>query len=58
MKVLAQNVNALLVLAGFVALEIGVAALSGAAAWIAGGVILMAAGGWPYIVQTLRKRNP
>lgn len=46
----ASNVNAVLVLGGFVALEWGVAAQwSGAVAGIVGGVVLMAAGSWPYL---------
>jgi len=46
----AGNINAVLVLGGFVALEWGVAAQwSGAIAAIVGGVVLMAAGSWPYL---------
>ena len=47
---MAGNVNAVLVLGGFVALEWGVAAQwSGAIAAIVGGVVLMVAGSWPYL---------
>jgi len=52
----AGNINAVLVLGGFVALEWGVAAQwSGAIAAIVGGVVLMAAGSWPYLTP---KRKP
>ena len=58
MKLLAENVNALLVLAGFVALESGIAVQwSGAVAAMTGGLIVMAGGSWPYLVRTLRKRS-
>ena len=55
---LAANVNALLVLGGFVALEGGIAAAwSGALAAIVGGVVVMGVGSWPYLVRTWRKRT-
>lgn len=47
---IARNVNAVLVLGGFVAVLWGVAAQwSGAIAAIVGGVVLMVAGSWPYL---------
>lgn len=46
----AGNVNAVLVLGGFAALEWGVSQQwSDAVASIVGGVVLMAAGSWPYL---------
>lgn len=55
MLLLAQNVNAVLVLVGFVAMETGIARQwSWPVAAIVGGGLLMAAGSWPYV----RKRKP
>ena len=49
---LAQNINAALVLVGFVALETGISRLwSWPVAAIVGGSMLMAAGAWAYVVQ-------
>lgn len=46
----AGNINAVLVLGGFIALEWGVAAQwSVPVSAIVGGVVLMAAGSWPYL---------
>jgi len=46
----ASNINAVLVLGGFVALEWGMAVQwSGAIAAIVGGGVLMVAGSWPYL---------
>lgn len=55
MTLLSQNLNAVLVLAGFVALEAGIAAQwSGAVASIIGGAVVMLVGSWPY-VRPMRK---
>lgn len=52
---IAQNVNLLLVVGGFVSLEIGLAlGWSGPVAAIVGGVLVMAAGVSPYV----QKRKP
>lgn len=48
LKQLQENVNALVALLGFGALEVGVAQVSPAAAWIVGGVLLMLWACWPY----------
>jgi len=53
-----QNVNLVLVLAGFVALEVGIVAQwSVAIAAMVGGSLLMVAGLWPYLTAH-RKRKP
>jgi hypothetical protein len=55
---LGRNVNTVLVLGGFVALESGIARhWSGAIAAIVGGAILMVAGSWPYVTRSLGKRT-
>lgn len=55
---LLRNLNALLVLIGFVSLEAGIAAhWSGSVAAIVAGVLLMLIGSWPYLVKTLRKKG-
>ena len=52
-----ENVNLVLVLVGFAALEAGVAMQwSRPIAAMVGGLVLMAGGAWPYLVRTLRKR--
>lgn len=56
--VVLENVNALIVLAGFVALEAGLAArTSPAVAAIVGGGVLMVGGSWRYLAGSLRKRT-
>ena len=58
MTLLAENVNLLLVLAGFACLELGIARQwSGAVASIVGGGLLMLLGGWPYLARPFRKRT-
>jgi hypothetical protein len=55
LRLVAQNVNLLLVVGGFVSLESGLAVgWSGSVAAVVGGVLVMAAGAWPYV----RKRKP
>lgn len=50
LRLLLENVNAMIVLAGFVAFEWGIALhWSGAIAAMIGGAILMAVGTWPYL---------
>lgn len=57
-RLLARNLNALLVLVGFVALETGVTRhWSGPIAAIVGGALLMAAGCWPYVTRSSGKRT-
>lgn len=56
-RALAQNGNAVVAGAGFVSLEVGVAALwSGAVAAIVAGVLLIGVGTWPYVVLSLRRK--
>lgn len=56
MKIIAENINAVLVVAGFVSFGGGVAAQFGSAiAAIVGGVVVMALGSWPYVIRTLRR---
>jgi uncharacterized membrane protein len=52
-----ENLNAGIVLVGFVALEAGIAQWSGALAAVIGGGLLMALGSWPYLIVTLRRRG-
>lgn len=55
---LLRNLNALLVLIGFVSLEVGIAVQwSGSVAAIVAGVLLMLLGSWPYLVKTVRKKG-
>jgi hypothetical protein len=51
-----ENLHTLTVLVGFIAFEAGIAAWSGAAAAIVGGLILMLGGSWRYVAPALRKR--
>lgn len=55
-KLLHENLNALVVFVGFVALEGGVAAYwSAALAAMVGGAVLMLLGAWPYLRRVKRK---
>jgi hypothetical protein len=55
---LLENFHTLIVLVGFVAMEIGIAlAWSGAGAAIVGGVILMLGGSWRYVAPSLWRRT-
>lgn len=55
---LMRNLNAVLVLTGFVCLEAGIAVQwSGPVAAIVAGAVLMSIGSWPYVVRTLRKQG-
>jgi hypothetical protein len=59
--VLIENVNAVVLAIGFLALEVGIAAQwSPALAGVVGGVFLIACGSWPYVLksfQVLRRRT-
>ena len=54
---LARNVNALIVLVGFVMLECGVAVQwSRSVASIVGGCLLLAVGSWPYLMASMTRK--
>lgn len=55
-QALLSNLNALVMVAGFACLEMGIAAQwSASVAAIVAGVLLMVVGAWPYVVITVAK---